>query len=256
MSTNPYAAPNAEVADVAAPGSDSNFIEEGRAVSAGRGLNWLIDAWALFKEQPVVWLLQFGATALLMIIVAFIPIIGQLAISLAMPVILAGIMLGARQVEEGEQLAFGTVFAGFKQHLGSLLLLGVCGMIGSFAAMLIAFGIAGVGYGVMGATGDMGGSFMAIMLGALIAMALMIPLYMALWFGPALVMLNDYTVVDAIKTSFFACLKNILPFLVYGVLLFILFAVASIPFGLGFILAIPLAGLAVYTSYRDIFYEG
>lgn len=255
MSTNPYAAPTAEVADAPLQGNESNFIEEGQAVSAGQGLSWITGAWSLFKEQPLVWLLQFGAAAVMFIVLALIPFIGQLALSLLMPVVVAGIMYGAHQLAQGEPLNFGMIFAGFSQRFGSLLLLGLCSLVGSFAALLIAFGIGGVGFGVLAGSSDMGAGLIGMLLGVLIALALMVPLYMALWFAPTLIILNDYAVADAIKTSFLACLKNILPFLVYGVLVFIMLGVASIPFGLGLILAVPLAALAAYTSYRDVFYQ-
>jgi len=258
MSTNPYAAPTAEVADVPVQGDEANFIEEGQRVSAGRGLNWIAEAWRVFREQPLMWLLQFGAAFVLAVVLSLIPIIGQIAVSLFMPILLAGIVYGAYQLDQGEPLTFGKLFAGFSLRFVPLLLLGVVSLVGTFAALLVGFslGVGGVSLGALtGAGADMGAGLFAIILGGLIAMALMVPLYMALWFASSLVIINDYAVLQAIKTSFTACLKNILPFLVYGVLIFVVLFVASIPFGLGLIIAIPLAGLAVYTSYRDVFYQ-
>lgn len=256
MSTNPYAAPTAEVADVLVQGDESNFIAEGQRVAAGRGLSWIAEAWTLFREQPLMWLLQFGAAFLLAVVVSLIPIVGQIALSLFMPVLIAGIVYGAHQLNQGEPLTFGKLFAGFSLRFVPLLLLGVISLVGTFGALLVGFGLGGAGFGVLtGAGADVGAGFFAVLMGTLIALALMVPLYMALWFASSLVIINDYAVTQAIKTSFAACLKNIVPFLVYGVLMFILLFVASIPFGLGLIIAIPLAGLATYTSYRDVFYQ-
>jgi uncharacterized membrane protein len=42
-------------------------------------------------------------------------------------------------------------------------------------------------------------------------------------------------------------------FLIYGVLSLLLLIVASIPFGLGLVLWIPVMVLTMYTSYRDVF---
>jgi uncharacterized membrane protein len=79
---------------------------------------------------------------------------------------------------------------------------------------------------------------------------------MAVWFAPSLVVLNDLGIGDALKASFAACLKNIVPFLVYGVIGFGLAIVATIPFGLGWLALGPTLAASVYTAYRDIFYTG
>ena len=62
-----------------------------------------------------------------------------------------------------------------------------------------------------------------------------LPLMMACWFAPALVMLRHDEPVAAMKASFFACLANVLPMLVYGLIGIVLAIVASIPFGLGWL---------------------
>jgi uncharacterized membrane protein len=55
------------------------------------------------------------------------------------------------------------------------------------------------------------------------------------------------------KASFVGCLKNIVPFLLYGVVMIVLCIVAAIPAGLGFLVLGPVAVASMYTGYRDIF---
>ena len=55
------------------------------------------------------------------------------------------------------------------------------------------------------------------------------------------------------KASFFACLKNLLPFLVYGVILFVLCLIAMIPIGLGMLIMVPVMMGSIYASYVEIF---
>ena len=50
-----------------------------------------------------------------------------------------------------------------------------------------------------------------------------------------------------------ACLLNLLPFLLYGVIMFGLLVVAMAPLFAGLVLWVPLAVISSYTSYRDIF---
>lgn len=95
----------------------------------------------------------------------------------------------------------------------------------------------------------LGGFFMAM----LIMLALMVPLAMAVWFAPALVMFRNVAPLEAMKTSFFACLKNIVPFLVYGVILLVLSFIAMIPVGLGMLVLMPVMIGSVYISYAEIF---
>ena len=103
-------------------------------------------------------------------------------------------------------------------------------------AFVVAFAVAGAGLGLGWLMGMGGGirpraaiSTMTILVAALVALALMIPAVMAIWFAPALVVLNDFTVGDALKTSFSVSLKNFVPFLVYGAAILGLAIVASIP---------------------------
>jgi uncharacterized membrane protein len=96
----------------------------------------------------------------------------------------------------------------------------------------------------------MGGSFV---LAWLVAMALSIPIYMALWFAPALVVLRGLAPVAAVKESFVGCLKNVVPFLIYGIVLLVLGIVAAIPLGLGWLVLGPVAIASIYVSYRDIY---
>ena len=93
------------------------------------------------------------------------------------------------------------------------------------------------------------GTVIAVMIGTLAAL----PLMMACWFAPALVMLRHDEPVAAMKASFVACLVNIWPMLIYGLIGFVLMIVASIPCGLGWFALAPVFAASVYASYKDIF---
>ena len=94
-----------------------------------------------------------------------------------------------------------------------------------------------------------------IVLAMLLFFALILPLVMSIWFAPALVALNDVPAVQAMKLSFIGCLKNFLPFLLYGIVLFLLGILAIIPIGLGLLLLVPTMICAQYVSYKEIFLE-
>ena len=62
------------------------------------------------------------------------------------------------------------------------------------------------------------------------------------------------TPIIAIRKSFFACLKNIIPIQIYFIVLIILGVLAIIPYGLGLFIYIPTVFASIYVSYQDIFH--
>jgi hypothetical protein len=234
----------------------SESMTGARAVGAGQGWTWIADGFGLFKKAPGIWIALVVMLFVILLVLAFIPLLGAVATLLLMPVFVGGLMLGCRVLQGGGQLEIGHLFAGFKEHAGNLLALGAIGIVASIVVLIPVFVIMGAGAFVGVMRGDamgavaMGGTFM---LAALVALALSIPIYMALWFAPALVVLRGFAPVAALKESFLGCLKNIIPFLIYGVVMLALSAVASIPLLLGWLVLGPVLMASVYTAYRDIF---
>ena len=93
-----------------------------------------------------------------------------------------------------------------------------------------------------------------IVIASLVMATLMMPLLMAYWFAPALVALDDLTAFSAMKLSFFGCMKNVLSFLVYGILGLVLLLIGVIPLGLGLLVVLPVLTASIYVAYRDIYY--
>ncbi|MCW5606406.1 MAG: hypothetical protein KIT18_17825, partial [Burkholderiales bacterium] len=86
-----------------------------------------------------------------------------------------------------------------------------------------------------------------------IGFAFYIPLIMLIWFAPALIVLHNLTAAEAMKLSFRACWLNVVPFLIYGLVILVLWIVASIPMMLGLLVLVPVLVCSVYASYKDIF---
>jgi len=234
----------------------SESVMGGRAVDAGRGWTWIADGFGLFKKAPGMWIALVIVLFVILLVLAFIPLLGAVATFLLMPLFLGGLMLGCRALQGGGELEVGHLFAGFKEHTGNLIVLGALAIGGWVIVMLPVIAIVGAGaiFGMM--RGDaagaaaMGGSFV---LAWLVAMALSIPIYMALWFAPALVVLRGLAPVAAVKESFFGCLKNIVPFLIYGIVMLVLGILAAIPLALGWLVLGPVAVASIYVAYRDIY---
>lgn len=242
--------------------SDSGNLAapEPRSVAADRGLAWWTEAWALFMRAPLLWV-ALGVILLVgTIVVSMVPLLGGLAASLLMPVLIGGWLLAARKAEQGGTLEVADLLAGFQgERLTPLIVLGALLLAAMVAVGLVA-GVLGIGalWGMFaGGMHNSGAGMMAAvgtgLLGMLAALLLLAAVSMALWFAPALVVFRQVPPIDAIKLSANAVLKNVVPFLVYGVIYVLAAIVASIPFGLGWIVLVPLGLLTAYVSYREVF---
>jgi uncharacterized membrane protein len=251
---NPYAAPKAAVADETVV-LNADFVPGGQSVPAGHGWAWIAEAWDLFKRQPGMWIGIIVLLFVIMVGAALIPIVGGLLLSLFGPVFAAGIAIGCKSLESGGELQIGHLFAGFRERTGTLIGVGAVYLAASLLVMLVVGLIMGVGmFTMMGADPQaMEAMGMTMVLAMLVMMALLLPVFMAVWLAAPLVVFHDHGVADAMKGSFTGCLKNLLPFLLYGVVLFVLSIVATIPIGLGWLVLGPVLAASVYTSYRDIY---
>jgi hypothetical protein len=264
MADNPYAPPKSHVADAESRLPEGDFIPEGRSVAAGNGWRWITDAWSFMAGQRLTFIGVFVLYMLMIIAVQFVPIIGPLAVTLFGPVLAGGFILGCDAVRGGDRLEVGHLFAAFQRHLGKLVALGAISFGLGILIVIVMVAIVGVSFFTLLAGGgepnpeQLGGMLMTLLLAVLIAIAISIPVYMMLWFAGPLIVLADFEIGAALKTSFSACLKNILPFLVWGVMVLLLSipaTILSVLLFLGWLLLGPVLMVSVYTGYRDIFHE-
>jgi uncharacterized membrane protein len=285
--TDPYAPPQA---DLVHPTPDDDGPMSGpQSVPAGHGWLWLKDAYALFRAKPGTWIGAIAMIYLIGFVVGLVPFVGGLAGFLLGPVFAGGLMAGARELDRHGTARPGLAFDGFSGPAAQLMLLGLLYLLGFILISLIS-GLILVTFGVISSAGVEALSSgdpeavatvlapTALLLMLLIVMALALPLVMAYWFAPALVMLEGMTALEAMQASFLGCWMNILPFLVYGLALlgiglgFALAAgiiaglaaavgpAAAVVGFIGVVLAVPLmlgfaavAAVSQYTGYRDIF---
>jgi hypothetical protein len=250
---NPFAPPTAHVEDVCAPINDT-LADGPNKVAAGRGFAWWREGWRIFREAPWLWIGIGVALVIISALISLVPVAGDLATSLLFPVFGAGLMLGCRAIDAGEELRFNHLFAGFQNKLGRLLMIGALILLGGVVvaiAIVIAFGVGTATFG-----GMLGGAGAMDLLGILLifGIALLVLLVaMAMWFAPALVALHELTAFEAMKLSFRGCLRNWLPFLAYGLALIGIAILASLPLRLGWLVLMPLIYCSTYAAYRDIF---
>jgi uncharacterized membrane protein len=255
---NPYQAPEAELTQPAEYGEMTGPV----SVPAGNGWTWIKNGFSHFRRNPGSWILSFIILIVLNIVFSLVPMIGSWITTLLSPVFAAGFMIGCRAQEDGDDFTVGHLFEGFKQNTGQLILVGLLYLIGviivTVLAVMAVIGSAGLGVffggdpAAMAANPDFSGS---IILAVLIMFLFLVPFIMAYWFAPALVALEGLSALNAMKMSFSGCLKNILPFLLYGIIAMVLFILATIPIGLGLLVVVPMLTASIYTGYRDIYFS-
>lgn len=256
---NPYRPPAARVDDVVSAAADTGeYVDGGQGVAAGRGWGWISEGFGLFKKQPGAWILITIVLGVIFIAMGLVPLLGALATWVLYPVFAGGIMLGCHAVAQGGEIGVGHIFSGFKHRAGGLMVIGLLSIVAWIVVMLPIFLVAGasVFFGTMrGDPQAMAAIGPNVILAWLITLALAVPVYMALWFAPALVVLREVPPVEALKQSFRGCLKNVVPFLVYGFVVMVLTIVAAIPLGLGLLVMMPVIMASVYVAYGEIFFR-
>jgi uncharacterized membrane protein len=233
-----------------------NFVVEGHTVPAGHGWTWIASAWDLFKRAPALWIGMILTLVVILVIIAFVPFLGSILNMALSPVFAAGLMIGCRTLEEGGELEFRHLFAGFQTRTGTLIGVGLLYLAAMIAIVLVVGVITGASLFAFfrGSGPSAGAAFTTIALAILIMLALMVPLAMAIWFAPPLAVFHGLNAFDALKASFMGCLKNVVPFLVYGLIVFGFAILASIPLCLGWLVLGPVIAASIYTSYRDIYF--
>ncbi len=230
-----------------------------KSVTAGNALDWYKCGWKIFSADMVSWVLMILIFFVLVLVLGFIPLLGMIVIYLLLPLLQAGLLMAAERAENGAAISPGDLFAAFKMEgkRNALLALGGIMLAAAFVVMIVS--VPFIGGGMMSSMGGVPPSGAMPMLptfsvgGLLFMMTAGLGLAMMFFYAPALIILRGMGAIDAIKHSFGGAWKNLLPFVIFMVIYAALSIVAAIPFGLGFLVLLPVVTAANYCSYKDIF---
>lgn len=198
---------------------EPRLLAEPRKLPFSDGFKWFRDALGLFARHKWLWF-AMGLTDLLFVLL--LQEISDWLYGLLSLFFAGGIALAADAQEQGGELRFAYLFSGFRYKFVPLLKLTAL----YFVMMLLATLFAGLLLFVFGGIDGLGavvgneevlvqldGAQMAVM-GCLIVLVLL-PALMAVWLAPALICLHDIPVVQAVKMSFGALMRNIKPVAAY-----------------------------------------
>jgi len=223
-----------------------------RVVSAGNGAEWWVEGWRIFSRNAWMWIGIMFVYLLLSGGMQAIPFVGHLGQWLLTPVFMGGIMIGCKSVERDGTLRLAHLFEGFQgAHFVPLMIIGAVniGLVLAAAAIIAAGGLGLAHLVALGQASDPAtaladlldsmttGAGLLALFGSLVIVAVFAMLN---WFAPAVVALDGSSAVRGMKLSFLACLRNWLPFLVYGAI--------GIVILLGFGVAMVLLAVAIGAS--------
>jgi uncharacterized membrane protein len=230
-------------------------------VPAKDGLRWISDAFTLFRAQPMSWIALMLAWFGMWLAGLMLPVVGVSLMSLLGPAFLAGLMLACRDQTLGKPISALHLFAAFKINARPLLTLG--------AIILLIDTLLGLALHAMGFSQQFPvtkeGALDVVALRAMVrdqaglsvlAIALSGVVTAIFWFAAPLLVLRpmpSMPVSHAIRWSFFACVSNVAPMLVFAFAMLGLAVLAMIPLGVGMIVLAPLFVITNYTSYLRVF---
>ena len=230
-----------------------------RDVKAAQGASWMRGGWDLFRRRPAAW----AGFALGWLAVTFglilVPLIGGVIANFLQPVFFASFAIAARKQLAGENVEMGDLFSGFRRNTRALINVGALQLLAGVGIVVL---MDALGLPQMTSTGDqlpnlvdyvqqLDGNEWILLVGFVLLAAVK----GALWFTPPLLAFHDLTTAHAIRWSVYAALSNFGALLVYGATLMIVFFVATIPWGLGLAIAIPVMLASTYIGYTEVFEE-
>ena len=202
-----------------------------------------------------------AAWLLVSALVLFLPFLA-FAVALLNPVLFAGLMLACRDQTQGKKIGPSYLFRAFKESksvVRQLLLFGLLELaLGALIAVAMhLLGMQPMSFDIKDADDAIKARQVLFDQAGFFALFLAIKMTTAgaLWFVTPLLVFGTMPLSHALRWNFFALLSNIMPMLLFGVLMLVLLIVASIPFALGMIILMPVMAISNYTSYQRVFSE-
>ena len=252
---------------------------------ARHGIAWLKQAYVLFSRKRLPWIMLLLTYYILLKLLLYVPYVGPYAISILKPVFAVGLLAAAWTQERGGTPQLNQLFQGFRANLGSLLPIGIFFVVGVtaavFASSLIDNGK------LLDLLSNAGGTMTeedftaaladgALQAGMLFSALLTLPILIATWWAPALVVFQNAGAGTALAVSFRAAIANFRPLAIYALGVFFYGAVLPGLFSGVLILLLQEPGLQIakvlllpygiflaatlhisdYVSYRDVFHAG
>jgi hypothetical protein len=242
--SNPFQTPESDVT-AKQINSQNNALNNNitcQTVPMLNGANWVIDGFKNFMISPFSWLLVVFLYIIMLGTLSILPFVSIIS-SIIAPIFMGGLMMCARENKEQQTFPIKQLFSGFSINGGKLAGLGALNLgimillfiIIAVVALVVLLGnIENLQYldnieSMIENNLFSPNDALLVLLIVLIATSLIIPIAMAFWFAPALIIFHDVDIFTSLKLSFMGCLKNVMPYLIYSLFLIFIYFIAAIP---------------------------
>ncbi|WNO61940.1 hypothetical protein [Rheinheimera sp. MMS21-TC3] len=215
-----------------------------KRVKISAAVQWLQQAWHIFKQAPLIWLLMFVtliATALLGTTHTLLNI-AALFIS---PFFTAGIYKSIVAIQHKETIKYTDMFIPLQQPS--------CRMV--FIRLAAINMLAAIPLSLMIQTIDSqlkNGVYEPWLILLFVASSIIV--WMVFAYAVAIAyFLHEQRLLVIMHTSFIACWRNITPLVVFAILSFLLILLSAPTLFIGLIVVIPVLNIAFFLSFNDFF---
>lgn len=237
---NPYQAPAAYKEGYQ---DDLVLLDEPKRFGASAGIDWIKESWRIFKLNPGLWILTLIAYFVITFVASMIPVI-NIIVSFLNVFFVASMAYIAYCLDMEEGASIADLFAAFSHNPMGQIKIMLWSMVPvAISGILAAIFIPNITH--------LSSDISIATLFVLIILLAVIPLLMAMYLSPILVMFHEMPALDAMKLSFKACLVNFFPMLVFGIVFLIIALISTIPLGLGLLVTMPMSTIATYVIYKN-----
>lgn len=229
--------------DIVAPEPDTAIGQ----VDISRGIDWIVEGFNLFMKKPGEWVIAGLGLFVIDFLLSYIPMIGNALATICALVAVGALLRACRALDEQQDPIAAA------RQAAAITPLWILGLIAAglvLATALLVELVLMVLYTVFLIDPDFRSMFS---IPSILPMLLTVPLIMALWMAPGLVVLKGTHPVEAVRLSLVAAMKNLSPFLVFYVVSAIACFLGALVMGVGLIVVYPLLICAAYIAYKDIF---
>ena len=247
-------------------------------VPAGNGLLWIKEAWFLFQSAPGRWIGSFFLILIISAVAHLIPILGPILGSFLFRIVSISLFRVAFVLQTENKFDWNELFFVARERLLPIIQLVFVYISAIFlGVILVLLFVVGPTFIKLGGISNLIANPSTLITPAhaarTIVGVLVLSLFIAtidflIFIANGLVVLHDLPAFTALKLSFCCSVKNWLPLTVWGVSLFSIACIATIPLGLVFysmafifitpisfslLLLIPISFISGYMAIRDLF---
>ena len=201
-----------------------------------KGLDWFVYGWHQFKKSPIIFVLGAAVWVGVEVGFAFIPFAGEIIDGLLFPFLYAGFLYAANDLEENGKVSFLSFFKGFSDFskIPTLLIMGLPVVMFEVIEFLVL-------------------STVGPLIALLMAAPLLVMVLCGLLYAVPLVIFKNYGLLEAIKSSYSICGKNVSPLITIFLMMLVFSIVGVISFGVAFVVILPVTFCAFYESQRCLY---